>query len=223
MRNLNATDQRELRHGEAGRFRNAPDAPHVNALRRQPKMDREIFRAKRVDKRAIRVPMSSHAQDIHATLIGGKHELPLEKHGRAALIALMRGLSERIRERIAELDLKQTEAARLSGVSAARFGNYAQGKRTPDLETIVRIAKALRTSTDWLLGLNSAGPIELTPVVVRLLELEGLPSDRAHGIAAAVQEALRILTALPDEGDATMRSRLAAQAAWQSRHALKQD
>ena len=135
---------------------------------------------------------------------------------RAYFMGFMTNMNDRIRTRIDELRLTQREVAKASGISNQRLGNYVQGTRKPDIETLPRIARALSVTTDWLLGVSEAGPVDILPVVQRLLELDGLAAERAGAIAAAVQEALRILTALPDEGDTVMRSRLAAQAAWQA-------
>ena len=122
---------------------------------------------------------------------------------------------ERLAERIEALGWSQAEAARRCGMSSQRFGNYYQGTRMPDVETLMRVARVLHTSTDWLLGLNAAEPPDVSGVISRLLELEGMPPAKIAAISETVQEALRVLSSLPDEGDALTRSRIAAQAAWQ--------
>jgi len=126
-----------------------------------------------------------------------------------------------VRERIAALNISQAEFARRCGLSPQRVNNYLNRGNLPDLTTLVLMAKALSVTTDWLLGLNEAGAVEISPVVLRLLELEGVPHERASVIAEVVQEALRILSALPAEGDPGLRSRMAAQAAWNARPAPK--
>lgn len=113
-------------------------------------------------------------------------------------------------------DLSQTDAAELCGMSVARFHNYYTGYRKPDLDTAMRMAKALKVTTDYLLGFNLDLP-DMAGIVRRLLELEGMDSVRAEAVGETAQEALRLLLALPDEGDAQTRSRIAAQAAWQLR------
>ena len=125
-------------------------------------------------------------------------------------------VGERLRAIMAERELTQTAAADLCGLSVARFHNYVSGYRMPDLDTLMRIAKAFGTTTDYLLGFSFEPP-DLAEVVRRLLELEGMDAIRADVVAATVQEALALLLALPDEGDARTRSRIAAQAAWQLR------
>lgn len=112
--------------------------------------------------------------------------------------------------------LTQTEAAALCDMSVARFHNYLTDYRTPDLDTVMRMAKALGVTTDYLLGFSAELP-DMGEVVRRLLELEGMDAIRAGVIADTAQEALTLLLALPDEGDARTRSRFAAQAAWMQR------
>jgi transcriptional regulator with XRE-family HTH domain len=119
-----------------------------------------------------------------------------------------------------ERGLSQTDAANLCGMSVARFHNYVTGYRMPDLDTVMRMAKAFGVSTDYLLGFNSELP-DLGAVVRRLLVLEGMDDIRASVVADTVQEALRLLRALPDEGDGLLRARVAAQAAWQQRAGSK--
>jgi len=130
--------------------------------------------------------------------------------------AVKNRVSQQLHAILAERNLTQTEAAEKCGMSLARFHNYYTGYRTPDLNTLMRMAKALGTTTDYLLGFNAEVP-DLAEVVVRLLELEGLDPVRAAVVADTSQEALRLLLALPSEGDARTRSRIAAQAAWQLR------
>ena len=130
--------------------------------------------------------------------------------------AVKNRLPQRLQTILEQKGLKQTEAAELCGMSVARFHNYVTGYRTPDLDTVMRIAKALGVTTDHLLGFSADAP-DVGEVVQRLLELAGLETARAAVVAETSQEALKLLLALPVEGDARTRSRIAAQAAWQLR------
>jgi transcriptional regulator with XRE-family HTH domain len=127
-------------------------------------------------------------------------------------------IAQRIRQRIDELGTTQKELAQATGFSTARLGNYvslsAKHNRTPDVQSLARLAKALRTSTDWLLGISAEAPIDAASVIQRLLELDGMPAARADVIAQAAVRALQLLSALPGDGDAQTRAHLAAQAAW---------
>lgn len=64
---------------------------------------------------------------------------------------------DRIKRRREELHMTQKELAAKIGFSAPRnITNYEKGERSPDLETLCRIAKALSCTTDYLLGLEDA-------------------------------------------------------------------
>ena len=124
-------------------------------------------------------------------------------------------VGDRLRARIDALGISQAEAARRCGLSPQRFNNYVADRRPPDIDTLVRMARGLGTSPDYLLGFIATSAPDLGGIVRRLLELEGLDPIRAAVIADTAQEALALLSALPDEGDGQLRSRIAAQAAWQ--------
>jgi transcriptional regulator with XRE-family HTH domain len=84
--------------------------------------------------------------------------------------------ASRLRERAAELGIPHAEAARRSGLSERRYSNYVNGIREPDLATLVRIAAALQTTPNELLG--STGKRKQSPRALladRLsLAIEGL-------------------------------------------------
>jgi transcriptional regulator with XRE-family HTH domain len=130
--------------------------------------------------------------------------------------AVKNRVDQQLQAILRQRDLSQTDAAELCGMSVARFHNYYTGYRKPDLDTAMRMAKALKVTTDYLLGFNLDLP-DMAGIVRRLLELEGMDNVRAEAVGETAQEALRLLLALPDEGDAQTRSRIAAQAAWQLR------
>lgn len=200
---------------------NAACFPPAHCLGAYPQMSTYFGRSYRVYKRAMFVKMS-HDPEIHGALTEGKRILSLETHSVELSFEDMEQVANRIRRRLSDMNAKQTDVAAAAGLTPARFGNYVQGKRTPDILTLARIARALNVSTDWLLGISEAGPVEIKPVVLALLELERIPPERAEAIASTVQAALRILAGLPDEGDIALRSRTAAIAAYQARRAPEQ-
>lgn len=63
-------------------------------------------------------------------------------------------LGERIRMLREEHRYQQKEIAEKLGVSPQAFSNYENGKREPDLLTILRLAKLFNVSVDYLLGLT---------------------------------------------------------------------
>lgn len=197
------------------------DAPHMKALRGEAQSAGQNCRAYVVDKRVMGMPLA-HEKDIHGTLMSDNPQSLISINDSSRLSDEMKNeLGARIRKRVKELKTTQVKVAEAAGMSPQRLGNYVQGTKLPDLVALVQIAKALNTSADWLLGLSETGPPEIEPILVRLLELEGMSQATAQTIAATVREAVAIQRALPNEGDLLLRSRLAAQAAWQSRRAPK--
>lgn len=61
---------------------------------------------------------------------------------------------ERLKLCMSQRNLSGAELAVMSGVSAATISRYLCGLRRPTVENLSRIAAALNTSSDYLLGLN---------------------------------------------------------------------
>lgn len=61
-----------------------------------------------------------------------------------------------LRKRAKELGISNAEAARRIGLSERRYAHYITGAREPDLASLVRIAVALLTTPDVLLGVGEA-------------------------------------------------------------------
>ena len=66
----------------------------------------------------------------------------------------MESLGDRIANLRKELDINQKELASKVGITEASLSRYENNLREPKSEIIVRLAKALETSTDYLLGVN---------------------------------------------------------------------
>lgn len=64
--------------------------------------------------------------------------------------------AKRLQERAKQLGISNAEAARRIGLDERRYAHYVSGRREPDLATLVKIADALGTSPNWLLGLPIA-------------------------------------------------------------------
>lgn len=78
-----------------------------------------------------------------------------------------------------------------------------------------RIAAILGTDADQLNGATESLSTVLAGILTTLFRLNGLPPERGALMAEVAVEALRAIRSLPDDGDAELRSRLAAQIAWQ--------
>lgn len=60
-------------------------------------------------------------------------------------------LRRNVRARRTELGLTQTQLSELSGIAQARIAVLESGKHVPTLDTIVRLARALKVPPDALL------------------------------------------------------------------------
>lgn len=76
--------------------------------------------------------------------------------------------AENLRKRAKQLGISNAEAARLSGLEERRYAHYVSDKREPDLATLVKIADALGTTPNLLLGV--ASPVASEPRKAALLE-----------------------------------------------------
>lgn len=68
---------------------------------------------------------------------------------------------DRLRKLRKERKLTQKELANLIGVKNSVISFYEVGDRTPSLEVLVKLSKALRVSTDILLGIDKSETIDI--------------------------------------------------------------
>lgn len=71
-------------------------------------------------------------------------------------------VGERIKEKIKERAITQKEVAQMLGVEPNTFTRWANGNRTPDIETLKRIAQILDTTVAYLIGESDANITETT-------------------------------------------------------------
>ncbi|UDF05622.1 helix-turn-helix domain-containing protein [Asticcacaulis sp. AND118] len=62
--------------------------------------------------------------------------------------------AERLKERSKALGISNAEAAKLCGLDTRRYGHYISGRSRPNYENLVKIAIALNTSPNILLGFD---------------------------------------------------------------------
>ncbi|WP_250673513.1 helix-turn-helix transcriptional regulator [Paraclostridium ghonii] len=80
--------------------------------------------------------------------------------------------SERLKKLRCDNDMKQADLAKILGVSASTIGMYEQGRRTPDLEVLNKIATHFQVSVDYLLGrTNIKNFKDFPPEVQNLTEM----------------------------------------------------
>lgn len=63
--------------------------------------------------------------------------------------------AERIRARRQQLGITQEDLAETVGTSQRQISKYENGHNDPTADVLAALARALDTSTDWLLGLTS--------------------------------------------------------------------
>lgn len=99
--------------------------------------------------------------------------------------------ANRLRERATELGIAHAEAARRAGLSERRFGHYVTGIREPDLATLVRIAEALQTRPDDLLGFGERAEMSVrSKLIDRLVSAAQVLADDVVEMVVVQVEAL---------------------------------
>ena len=68
---------------------------------------------------------------------------------------MSKDLGSRIAEMLSKRGITQKELASTIGVTEAVISRYVSGERDPKPETIANIATALRTTSDYLLGIEN--------------------------------------------------------------------
>lgn len=60
----------------------------------------------------------------------------------------------RLSRLLTERGLYPTEAERITGVSRQKIYAYMNGTASPSLKNLIRLAKGLKVSVDWLCGMK---------------------------------------------------------------------
>ncbi len=87
---------------------------------------------------------------------------------------------DRIRARLAELELTQTNLAKKINSTPSRIGNYIQGTREPSFSMLVAIASALSVTTDWILYGEGTPTIPIRKILANNLKV--LMNSHQNGI-----------------------------------------
>lgn len=92
---------------------------------------------------------------------------------------------ERLSILMNEQKLTQKELAIKTGVTESAMSYYVKGVRTPRSDVLTRIAKALNTTTDYLLGADDVPGGELHYIQRNLGKLDSTQLKRAETILKA--------------------------------------
>lgn len=66
----------------------------------------------------------------------------------------MTSFGERYREALKLRGMSQAELSTSTGLSTTQLSRYGNNKRLPDVSSLIRIARGLNVTTDFLLGLS---------------------------------------------------------------------
>lgn len=103
------------------------------------------------------------------------------------------GFKQRLQEVMNELGKRNSELAKICGVSDATFSNYKTGKKLPRVETLAKLVVTCRLNANWLLMgegsmfLDKKSGAELVPP----LAAEGLVHSDA--VSQRLQTAVQLL------------------------------
>ena len=115
----------------------------------------------------------------------------------------MKGFGDRLRARAKDLGLSDSEVARRLGLSQARYSHYVNGVHEPDLDTLVRIVRALGMSADQALGMEAHQVHDEVGVLRgRIAVAAGRMNAFTLRAVAAMVEAVADSVPLVDEGEA---------------------
>lgn len=104
----------------------------------------------------------------------------------------MQVFAKKLRQRAEALELSNAEVARRAGLTERRYSHYVTGSREPDLATLVRIAKSLNTTPDYLLGVKDGEPkgTRRTKLLARLMAAAHAVDDSALELLTPQLEAV---------------------------------
>ena len=109
----------------------------------------------------------------------------------------METFTTKLRKRAKELGISNAEAGRRIGLSERRYAHYVSGAREPDLATLIRIAIALETTPNDLLGFNvepKPKPTKRSVLKDRLNVAANAMDERELGITVVQAEAVAALS-----------------------------
>lgn len=66
----------------------------------------------------------------------------------------MDSFKKRVKDIMQNKGLKQSDLAKMTEIAEATISRYCNGRRTPNIKALVKIAKILNVSTDYLLGIK---------------------------------------------------------------------
>ncbi len=84
----------------------------------------------------------------------------------------MNNVKNRIRDLREDLDLRQIDVAKATGIDQKTLSNYETGKTNPDSYSIIKLADFFQVTTDYLLGVSSSDKKTKKDIIDQLDEIE---------------------------------------------------
>ena len=100
-------------------------------------------------------------------------------------------LKETIKRELEPKGISQREFARSIEIDEVNFNKYLNGTKTPRIDTLIKIAKGLDCSLDYLLGLSKAKYVEPTEddkAILKVSELTGLNVETLEWFKVAYED-----------------------------------
>jgi len=93
-----------------------------------------------------------------------------------------------IRKKRTEIGLSQKDLAGQINVSPPAINRFEKGEKSPSVDTLVKLAKVLGVSTDYLLGNESDNDIFVDKDVVGAFkDFKSLPMEHRHMVLANIK------------------------------------
>lgn len=96
----------------------------------------------------------------------------------------MKILVQRLRERTTALGITHKDVAIRAGIDPRNYGHYVVGRSRPPYEKLLKIAKALRTTPNYLLGFE----VETNDAIEQLIAAcQGLSIDKLRFLTTTAE------------------------------------
>lgn len=84
----------------------------------------------------------------------------------------METVRNRIRDLREDMDLRQIDVSKATGIDQKTLSNYETGKTNPDSFAIIRLAEFFQVSTDYLLGYACSNIKNKEDIMAKLSRIE---------------------------------------------------
>ena len=96
-------------------------------------------------------------------------------------------IGTRLQKLLQEKDISQRELSEIIGVTDVTVSRYVRGERVPKADIATKIAQALGTTTDYILGRDTSGPEVNYDRIMRDVERYSGTWTKAQKIAFLIQ------------------------------------